>query len=280
MTPRRMRAAEAEAVLALLRAAFAGMEGRIDPPSSLHRLTVEAIRAQNRQGEVWVIAAPGPGGAGPSGSSAARPADSRRATPGTGSPADAEGAWGAAAGGPAGSKRDTGGAGSTDEAGQAGAIGGDRGAGDAGILRNAGDAVGCAGDAWEAGDARNGDANADEAGDTAGAGDGESPDGPLCACVFLTPRPAGPEGRPGRLYIGKLAVAEAARGQGLARRLIDLAAARAMALGLPLLELQTRVELTENHATFRRLGFTQTGATAHAGHDRPTSLTFARPVVR
>lgn len=270
MTPRRMRAGEAEAVLALLRAAFAGMEGRIDPPSSLHRLTAEAIRAQNRQGEVWVIAAPGPGSAGPSGSTAARPA-ARADAPGTGSPADA----GAAAGGPAGGNHDTGGAGRADEAGRAGAISGHRGAGDAGSLRNAGYAVSVADDARGSGDAQSGDAIAGEAGDTAG--DGESPNGPLQACVFLTPKPAGPEGRPARLYIGKLAVAEPARGQGLARRLIDLAAARATALGLPLLELQTRVELTENHATFRRLGFTQTGATAHAGHDRPTSLTFARP---
>jgi GNAT superfamily N-acetyltransferase len=95
---------------------------------------------------------------------------------------------------------------------------------------------------------------------------------PPVACVFLTPRPQA-------LYVGKLAVAAAERGRGHARALITLAETRARALGLPMLELQTRVELTENHATFRALGFVETGRTAHAGYDRPTSITFRRPVV-
>lgn len=94
---------------------------------------------------------------------------------------------------------------------------------------------------------------------------------PPVACVILTPTPRA-------LYIGKLAVAATARRQGHARRLIDLAAERARALGLRGLELQSRVELTENHDTFRALGFVQTGATAHPGYARPTSLTFTRPV--
>jgi len=89
------------------------------------------------------------------------------------------------------------------------------------------------------------------------------------ACLFGTPQPDS-------YYIGKLAVAAPQRGQGLARALIDAAATRARTLGLPALELQTRVELTENHATFARLGFHQTAATAHPGYDRPTSLTFRR----
>ncbi|GGE41764.1 acetyltransferase [Primorskyibacter flagellatus] len=92
--------------------------------------------------------------------------------------------------------------------------------------------------------------------------------GPL-ACVILTPKPD-------HLYIGKLAVADAARGRGLARRLLTLAETRAKALGLPRLQLQTRVELTENHATFAALGFRETGRSSHPGFDRPTSLTFAR----
>jgi ribosomal protein S18 acetylase RimI-like enzyme len=94
---------------------------------------------------------------------------------------------------------------------------------------------------------------------------------PPLACVFLTPRPQS-------LYLGKLAVAASHRSRGLARQLVDLAEARARALGLPCLELQTRVELTETHATFRALGFTETGRTAHPGFDRPTSITFRRPV--
>ena len=96
---------------------------------------------------------------------------------------------------------------------------------------------------------------------------GPAPD----ACVILTPKPDA-------LYLGKLAVSAQARGQGLARRLVDHAAIRARALGLPALELQTRVELVENHATFARLGFVETGRTAHAGYARPTSITMRRPL--
>jgi GNAT superfamily N-acetyltransferase len=138
-------------LLALVQTAFAGMEGRIDPPSSMHALTADSIAGQARSGEVWVIGAP-----------------------------------------------------------------------------------------------------------------------PV-ACIFLTHKP-------GALYLGKLAVAASERGKGHARRLVDVAALRAKALGLPAMELQSRIELVENHAIFRKLGFHQTGATAHPGFDRPTSLTFRRAV--
>ena len=94
---------------------------------------------------------------------------------------------------------------------------------------------------------------------------------PPIACLILTPKP-------GVLYLGKLAVDAAHRGKGHARALVDMAEARARAMGLPALELQTRVELADNHATFRRMGFVQTAATAHPGYDRPTSFTFRRPV--
>lgn len=46
------------AILALLGKAFAYMDGRIDPPSSLRDLTPEALTRQARTGEVWVIGAP------------------------------------------------------------------------------------------------------------------------------------------------------------------------------------------------------------------------------
>jgi GNAT superfamily N-acetyltransferase len=77
-------------------------------------------------------------------------------------------------------------------------------------------------------------------------------------------------------YIGKLAVAPGHRGRGLSRRLIEAAAERATALGCVALELQSRVELVENHATFAALGFVQVGASSHPGYDRPTTLTFRR----
>lgn len=78
------------------------------------------------------------------------------------------------------------------------------------------------------------------------------------------------------LYIGKLAVAETHRGRGLARRLVGAAEAEARARALSWLELQTRIELTENHAAFARLGFARTGETAHPGYQRPTSITMRR----
>lgn len=94
---------------------------------------------------------------------------------------------------------------------------------------------------------------------------------PPFACMFLTVKGDW-------LYLGKLAVASNQRGQGLARCLIDLAMQRAKVLGLRGVELQTRIELTANHATFAALGFVETARTAHPGYDRPTTLTFRRAV--
>jgi GNAT superfamily N-acetyltransferase len=94
---------------------------------------------------------------------------------------------------------------------------------------------------------------------------------PPRACMMLTPQADS-------LYLGKLAVQKDQRGQGLARILVTWAEERARALGYGWLELETRIELTENHAAFRSLGFVQTGSKAHAGFDRPTSLTFRKPV--
>ena len=149
MVPYRMTAKDDwAAVLALLTRAFAGMDGRIDPPSSLHTLTVEGLQTG---GEVWVLGTP-----------------------------------------------------------------------------------------------------------------------PV-ACMILTPHA-------GHLYLGKLAVDPAMHRKGLARILVSHAEARARALRLPCITLQTRVELTENHRVFTRLGFTQTAATSHQGYTRPTSLTFTKEV--
>lgn len=96
-------------------------------------------------------------------------------------------------------------------------------------------------------------------------------DGRVVACVFLTPRPEA-------LYLGKLAVAVSLRGRGLARRLVDVAEARARARCLPAVELQSRVELTDNHSAFAALGFRMAAETAHPGYDRATSLTFIKPI--
>ena len=95
---------------------------------------------------------------------------------------------------------------------------------------------------------------------------------PPLACAIGTLQPEA-------LYLGKITVAETARGQGLSRRLVDHAAACAEAENRRYLELQSRVELTEVHAAFAAMGFAEVGRTAHAGYDRPTSITFRRPLV-
>ncbi len=78
--------------------------------------------------------------------------------------------------------------------------------------------------------------------------------------------------------LGKIAVARPARRKGVARAMINAASDHANTLGLRALTLQSRVELTENHAAFHALGFEQTGTYAHPGFDRPTSIVFTRPL--
>jgi GNAT superfamily N-acetyltransferase len=74
------------------------------------------------------------------------------------------------------------------------------------------------------------------------------------------------------LYIGKLAVDPSARRKGHATRLVAHAEKRARELGLGALELQTRIELVENHQAFESMGFVKVAETAHPGYDRPTSI--------
>lgn len=95
--------------------------------------------------------------------------------------------------------------------------------------------------------------------------------GQLVGCVYA-------DVRRHCVYVGKLAVAEPARGLGLARQLLAVAESIARAAGRPVLELQTRVELVENHQAFAAMGFTKVAESAHAGYARPTSITLQRPV--
>lgn len=94
---------------------------------------------------------------------------------------------------------------------------------------------------------------------------------PIAACVMLTPRSDA-------LYVGKLAVGPGRQGRGLARQLMDHAAARATELGLRWLELEVRIELVGNQRTFEALGFHEVARTAHPGYDRPTGITYRRRV--
>lgn len=97
-------------------------------------------------------------------------------------------------------------------------------------------------------------------------------DGALIGCAFT--RMAGDA-----LYLGKLAVAPGHRGKGVARRLISAVEDHAKLAGLAALQIETRIELTENHQTFRSFGFEKTAETAHEGYDRPTSIVMRKPVL-
>ncbi len=87
----------------------------------------------------------------------------------------------------------------------------------------------------------------------------------LVGCCFL--KPAGEA-----FYIGKLAVDPEHQGRGIGRELIAFAAALARNEGMRTLELQTRIELTENHEAFAAMGFRKLGEVSHLGYDRPTSV--------
>ncbi|MEP1205853.1 MAG: GNAT family N-acetyltransferase [Rhizobiaceae bacterium] len=87
----------------------------------------------------------------------------------------------------------------------------------------------------------------------------------LIGCMFC-------RREPNFLYIGKVAVDEEAQGQGIGHKLFDRAFALARREGLKELELQSRIELVENHQAFANLGFVKVGEDAHAGYDRPTSI--------
>ena len=74
------------------------------------------------------------------------------------------------------------------------------------------------------------------------------------------------------IYVGKVAVEEGFQGKGIARAMFDYAFAMARREGVKGLELESRIELIENHQAFSRLGFMKVGEDAHEGYDRPTSI--------
>lgn len=87
----------------------------------------------------------------------------------------------------------------------------------------------------------------------------------LAGCIFCRPET-------GFLYIGKLAISPQHQGKGLGRQLLSLAEQTAAVRCLPSLMLETRIELTDNHATFSRWGFERTAEKSHPGFVRPTYI--------
>lgn len=91
----------------------------------------------------------------------------------------------------------------------------------------------------------------------------------IVGCLFLAAHPR-------HFYLGKLAVLPPWQGRGIGRWLLESAERHAIGAGKPVIELQTRVELTDNYRAFRALGFVETGRTAHDGFDRTTSVTMRK----
>ncbi len=83
---------------------------------------------------------------------------------------------------------------------------------------------------------------------------------------------------PDWVYVGKVAVDEPFQGQGIGHKMFDHAFEMARREGAKGLELQSRIELVENHQAFGNLGFVKVSEEAHEGYDRPTSITMRAPI--
>lgn len=95
--------------------------------------------------------------------------------------------------------------------------------------------------------------------------------GNVAGCIFCRPEEE-------CLYIGKLAVLPDLQGKGVGRRLLAVAEDIARERKLSALRLETRIELTENHATFAVWGFAKTAENAHPGFTRTTSIEMQKPL--
>jgi len=93
--------------------------------------------------------------------------------------------------------------------------------------------------------------------------------GRLAGCGFGTDKA-------GAFHLSKLAVAPDRQGRGLLRQMMVVLEAEARRQGLSALTLESRVELTENHAAFGALGFRKVGENAHPGYYRKTSWAFRK----
>jgi ribosomal protein S18 acetylase RimI-like enzyme len=80
----------------------------------------------------------------------------------------------------------------------------------------------------------------------------------------------------GDLYFGRLSVLPAARGLGLAKRLVEAVEADARSRGLAGVRLGVRVVLTDNQRLFNSLGYREISREAHPGFDYPTSINMRK----
>lgn len=92
----------------------------------------------------------------------------------------------------------------------------------------------------------------------------------IAGCVFCRPE------APDCLYIGKLAVLPGTQGKGHGHKLLEVAESLAREQGFKRLRLETRIELTANHATFARWGFSRTAVKSHPGYERVTFVEMVK----
>ena len=78
------------------------------------------------------------------------------------------------------------------------------------------------------------------------------------------------------LYFGRLSVVPEARGQGIARRLIEAVEDEARRRELAGVRLGVRIVLTENQQLFTSLGYVEISREAHEGFDQPTSINMRK----
>jgi ribosomal protein S18 acetylase RimI-like enzyme len=80
----------------------------------------------------------------------------------------------------------------------------------------------------------------------------------------------------GDLYFGRLSVVPAARGRGIARRLVEAVEDEARRRELAGVRLGVRIVLTENQELFTSMGYVEIGREAHEGFDHPTSINMRK----
>ncbi|MCP3060896.1 GNAT family N-acetyltransferase [Myxococcus sp. K38C18041901] len=97
----------------------------------------------------------------------------------------------------------------------------------------------------------------------------EADTGDPVGCVFF-------HVKPDHVYLDRLAVLPAHRGQGLARRLVDAVEARARAAGRDRVRLCVRLVLTDHHVWYGRLGYQLHSRGTHPGFLAPTFLVLEK----
>jgi ribosomal protein S18 acetylase RimI-like enzyme len=95
----------------------------------------------------------------------------------------------------------------------------------------------------------------------------------IAGCVFYAPK---------RNYVDlfRLAVLPAYRRRGIGRALIEYVEGRALALGIPCVQLGVRIALPANRAYYERMGYRFVEARTHTGYAEPTYVILEKQLTR